>query len=133
MGTYGYKGEPETCIWCGRKLVYRCETIFEDTDKWRPPTACYKCPHGDIYDTAPPAPRNTWEPAVDPENPLLKGFFLHKPCGEITQGSRVRKAVKRERIGSGGYSDQGYFCSATCGWRFAVAAAENGYRFEPKK
>jgi hypothetical protein len=54
MGTYGYRGEPETCIWCGKRLPKDIKTTYAVSTEYVPPKICPDC---DLR-----APKKTWEP-----------------------------------------------------------------------
>jgi len=109
------------CKWCGKKLVYHCDTTYQDTDEWMPPSHCLQC--GDDYSSK-KTKRDEWEQDV----PDVEGcssrvgsvYFTHKPCGMSYCGRKKRKVISRKKPDKPGRYQDGYFCGLTCGYHYAV-------------
>lgn len=104
-----------TCLWCGEKLRHRYNTEWEHY-QLDPSTFKSKCCDA---------------PVVKPWGGLY--YCSNDDCDKVQ--TLTRKRVKsRTQLSDkpGGYGD-GFFCTLNCGHSFAVAAANNGYRFVPTK
>jgi len=114
-----------TCLWCGKKLVYFCHTEFENTDKIAP-ACCPRCDRKPVKGD--PDPRE-----FDEDFGHLPGWKCPECEGPVFS-RKVRRVASRERIWKKpGYRGTGLFCTLNCAHKFAVAAARNGYRFEPEE
>lgn len=117
-----------TCLWCGRRLGWECDTKTAAVDRRLP-----RCPdHGDIRtgptvaqlreagDSTPRCPV-----ALDPEGRYRCGLPL-----ELTR----RRIIERRRLHEKpGLRGEGHFCTGACSAAFGRAAARNGYRFKPEE
>lgn len=110
--------DPDTCLWCGRRLRLRGHTTYEDTDK--KPRRCVArtgiygaevCGNTDIDGSRADGWRCEHGHLVDP----------------------VRRVVShgKTRDKSGDYAD-GFFCGLRCAYLFAVRIATLGRRLQSK-
>lgn len=120
---WGTTNEPGTCLWCGRKLRWRGETKYEDTDK--KPTQCTRTSYeAGVYDRETCGDRNI---AMTSDGwKCGKGHYLNP----------VRRVVAHKKATEkpGDYGD-GFFCGLRCAYKFAVVLARSGQRLKvaPKK
>jgi hypothetical protein len=99
--------KPDTCLWCGKKLVYKTHTTWERSSR----------------------------PATEKEEERYEsgrgraGFYWQDDTLYVT----VKKVKERRRLYDkpGAYGD-GFFCNMRHAQDFAIAAAMNGFRFVPE-
>lgn len=105
-----------TCLWCGKKLLMKCNTEMESTDKRKPPK--WVCCAGEKW---------VWNET--------EGCYVCSYCEYKANGETKSKIVKRTPIfphgARGGYGDNA-FCGLRCGYAFGVTMASFGRRLEPK-
>lgn len=99
--------KPGTCLWCGKKLIYRTHTTWDRSS--RPATA---------------RESERYESGIGRANFHWRGDTLY---------ISVKKVKERYRLYDkpGAYGD-GFFCSMTHAQYFAIAAANSGFRFVPE-
>jgi hypothetical protein len=121
MQPFGATNEKDTCLWCGRKLRMQYITEYERVVlEGKPPRRCH-CGSKRFKPIENPSGGLRWECASD------SCCAWHSDRGE-------RKVVSRtpRYKGRGDYGD-GHFCGLTCGYEFAVKAANDGIRLVTPK
>lgn len=115
-----------TCLWCGRRLGWACDTKTERADlKWP------KCPtHGELREKLVFVMRQSGEDRH--YCPRIVGDYGLK-CGESLVMTKRRVVSRVRRHEKPGLRGEGHFCTGACSAAFGRAAARNGYRFKPEE
>lgn len=109
-------GKP--CLWCGKKLrVARGQQgELVPAEGFRPPYKCYGCASREVE----------WLKLDQEEH----GHPLYEclRCKHVQRGERKMKRTPPDADAKLGAYGDGFFCSLSCGFSFAVAAASKGVR-----
>lgn len=120
MRPFGATNKPNTCLWCGKKLVFEYKTEWEQTN--RKPRECGRYITSGYYDVERCGDRDiSWD---EKENVWR--------CSKGHVVNFIRRAISREKR-SDKPGHHGLFCTLSCGYLFGVALAQQGRRLEPKK
>lgn len=123
MRPYAYKDVPETCRWCGLKLIMtsRVDVLTSRTEQLHPPKYCQRCVSGPDSK----AVEGDWV-LVD----ASRGVYVCQRCKSRRWGIRVKKSniVPTKIVSKPGFQQNGHFCSPACGMAFGAAAADAGFK-----
>lgn len=119
---FGATNRPGTCLWCGRKLLWRWNTVYDRVALPKPKGPCgiKGCTSTTYY--------LQWDSRT-----ARRWWHCDNPS-EHRRAFAEKKVVKeRTKIGTkpGNYGD-GHFCGLSCGYLFGVAMANFGHRLKPK-
>jgi len=116
--SFGATNQDGTCLWCGRKLGWVCDTTYETVAREK--FKCWSC------DRETPASEYS-------EEDRASGRLLYcgSPCYGMMETTRRRIVSRRRRYAKPGPNGDGLFCSGGCAQAFGRQAASNGYRFKP--
>lgn len=119
MKDFKYESKPDTCLWCGDKLTFKCHTVKERTEKVRYSKCCPYC-KGPVEEYL--SKDGDGVRCVEPSC----RFDLHpEPVYRIVS----RKPIYEKR---GPYGD-GFFCTMTCAYWFARRLATLGNHLKGNK
>lgn len=118
MAGFNATNNPETCIYCGKKLYYkhRKATSYSQTI-----TLCCQAPIDWVH---------PWKQQLDGSyGPEKTCSNCHRPITGVDDTEEQVIDTPAWRAEKPGAYQDGYFCTMACGWRFGQLAASKGVRY----
>ena len=130
---FGATNQPDTCLWCGRKLKAQYEEAGREYHRVPDSVMIRKQPDGSKVSSCCKAPL-TYKPVPTGEtlhgHPLVGTDINCSQCGSRCD-KLITKVTHGKLLGLGGYFD-GFFCGLRCAYWFAVILASAGRRLKPE-